>query len=183
MTPRGLQTGAEASGAANRSDALALAIFDMQGTLLLGANSDLAPSVVALLHRLRRAPPLLLGIATNLSRRDLNLVLTKNRAALDGALATTQTRSDAAAKPNPAMALNAMAATGAAPERTVMIGDGVSDMQMARAAGVGAIGVLWSGADANALRRAGAHRLAERPDMVEDEIVALIGPIDGLASE
>lgn len=172
--------GPTASNRAAGADALALVLFDMQGTLLLGAGGLLAPPAVALVHRLARAPSLLLGVATNLSRHDLDLVLTKNCSALDGIWLTTQTRSEAPAKPNPAMARRAMDETGAAPERTVMIGDGVSDMQMARAAGVAAIGVLWSGAEPDVLRRAGAQRLVEEPGDVERAVLALIGPVDGL---
>lgn len=161
-------------------DDLALVLFDMQGTLAFGGAEPFPPSIVALLQRLAPAPSLLLGVATNLSRRELDLVLTNTRAPLRPLLQTLQTRSDALAKPNPAMVLRAMAETGAAAGRTVMIGDSASDMEMARAAAVAAIGVLWSGAEPATLERAGADRLVDQPEAVDAAIVALIGPVDGL---
>jgi phosphoglycolate phosphatase len=54
-----------------------------------------------------------------------------------------------------------MAEAGCTPAATVMIGDTVFDMQMARSAGVRAIGVAWGYHDPAELRDAGAHRLVE----------------------
>ena len=50
---------------------------------------------------------------------------------------------NAPSKPDPGMLVNAMRETGAEPRDTVMIGDTSYDMEMTRAAGVGAIGVAW----------------------------------------
>jgi phosphoglycolate phosphatase len=50
-----------------------------------------------------------------------------------------------------------MAETGIEPHRTVMVGDTTFDMQMARSAGVGALGAGWGYHDAEELRGAGAH--------------------------
>jgi phosphoglycolate phosphatase len=55
------------------------------------------------------------------------------------------------------MLLNAMRETGAQPRDTVMIGDTSYDMEMARAAGVAAIGVDWGYHAPEMLRASGAH--------------------------
>ncbi len=49
----------------------------------------------------------------------------------------------ARAKPEPDLALAAMAALGVRPSETAVVGDTVTDMKMARAAGAQAIQVLW----------------------------------------
>jgi phosphoglycolate phosphatase len=60
----------------------------------------------------------------------------------------------------------ALAEAGAAPHRSIMIGDTSYDMEMARAAGIVAIGVAWGYHDAETLARAGAHHVAERPEQI-----------------
>ena len=57
------------------------------------------------------------------------------------------------------MLLTAMAETGAAPEETVMVGDTVFDMELARAAKAKAIAVSWGYHDPTALLKAGAGAL------------------------
>ena len=59
-------------------------------------------------------------------------------------------------KPHPAMLLQAMEETGAAPETTVMIGDTSYDMIMASCANVTGIGVSWGYHAAADLKRSGA---------------------------
>ena len=71
--------------------------------------------------------------------------------------ATIQTADDNPSKPHPSMILKAMAETGVEPEHTVMIGDTSFDMEMARSAGVGAVGVGWGYHTADRLHAAGAH--------------------------
>jgi phosphoglycolate phosphatase len=50
--------------------------------------------------------------------------------------------------------------TGAAPADTVMIGDTTYDIEMARGAGTGSIGVSWGYHPIEALREAGAHHIS-----------------------
>ncbi len=66
---------------------------------------------------------------------------------------------DGPGKPNPFMCDEAMKAVGAAPGQSLMIGDAVHDMRMARAAGVRAIGVDWGFGLADELEQAGAHEV------------------------
>jgi len=65
-------------------------------------------------------------------------------------------------KPHPAMALECMEEMGGAPDRTIVVGDAVMDMQMAKAAGMRGIGVSFGAADAAALMQAGAADVVHR---------------------
>ena len=57
------------------------------------------------------------------------------------------------------MVLNCLEATGVAPEYAVVVGDSSFDMEMARAAGVRAIGVAWGYQPPERLLAAGAERI------------------------
>lgn len=82
-----------------------------------------------------------LGMATGKSRRGVNSVLSLH--GWEGMFDTIQTADDGPGKPHPYMLEQAMVETGARSEDTVMIGDTTFDMEMARSAGVRAIGVAW----------------------------------------
>ncbi len=109
------------------------------------------------LDTLAGRPDVVLGIATGKSQRGVRAVLTRH--GLSGRFATIQTADDAPSKPHPGMALAAMRETGALPRDTVVVGDTVFDVEMARAAGVRAIGVAWGYHPAQALRDAGADAM------------------------
>jgi phosphoglycolate phosphatase len=122
-------------------------------------EEPLFPGARAALERLNR-PELLLGIATGKNSRGL-------RAALDSHdlaqfFVTLQTADTAASKPHPEMLQRAMTATGCEAEETVLIGDTSYDMQMARNAGVWAVGVAWGYHPREELLSTGAHRIVER---------------------
>ena len=102
----------------------------------------------------------ILAIATGKARRGVDYFL--DRHGLIGRFVSIQTPETAPGKPHPGMVLQAMAATGAAPEATVMIGDTTYDMLMARAAGAHAVGVSWGNHAAAELTAAGARRLIDR---------------------
>lgn len=106
----------------------------------------------------------LLGVATGKSLRGLNHCLREN--GLADRFATLQTADSNPSKPDPAMALAAMAAAGADARSTVFIGDTAWDMGCARNAGCGAIGVGWGYHEQDELIGAGAHWVARRPDEV-----------------
>lgn len=103
----------------------------------------------------------LLAVATGKSDRGLALCLEHH--GLARRFVSLQTADRHPSKPHPSMIEQAMADAGAAPHMTLMIGDTSYDMAMARAAGVGAIGVAWGYHDSEALTRAGAHHLADHP--------------------
>jgi phosphoglycolate phosphatase len=102
----------------------------------------------------------LLGIATGKARRGAQHFIARN--GFEGRFVTVQTPEDAPGKPHPGMVLNALRETGAEARHTVMIGDTSYDIEMARAAGVHAIGVSWGNHPVAELRAAGAHRCVDR---------------------
>lgn len=103
-----------------------------------------------------------LGIATGKSQRGVRIVMTHH--GLFDRFATIQTADDAPSKPHPAMIEQAMAAVGATPADTVMIGDTTYDLDMAQAAGVAAIGVTWGYHRPDVLASRRPHALLERYD-------------------
>ncbi len=116
-----------------------------------------------------------LGIATGKSRRGLDVILERER--LGAHFSTIQTADTHPSKPHPSMILTALDETGALPERTLMIGDTTYDMEMARAAGVGGLGVAWGYHEARDLKGAGAHLVVERSGellSVLDSLLALM---------
>ncbi|MEQ7873933.1 HAD-IA family hydrolase [Sphingomonas sp. ASV193] len=103
----------------------------------------------------------LLAIATGKSRRGVDHLVDLH--GWQGRFVSIQTADTNASKPDPAMALAAMAATGADRARTVFVGDTGWDMGCARAARIHPIGVAWGYHDADDLRGAGAHYIAGAP--------------------
>jgi phosphoglycolate phosphatase len=106
----------------------------------------------------------ILGIATGKARRGVDYLLDHHR--LGGRFVTIQTPDTAPGKPDPGMLHQAMSETGAAPDNTVMIGDTIYDIAMARAAGTKALGVAWGNHPAEELRHNGAHMVVDRMDQV-----------------
>jgi phosphoglycolate phosphatase len=116
----------------------------------------------------------LLGVATGKSQRGVRAILTHH--ALLPYFATIKTADDAPSKPHPGMILEAMREAGAEPHDTIMIGDTNFDMEMARAAGVHAIGVNWGYHPHAMLERSGASEVVsdfmELGRRIEDFMVA-----------
>lgn len=135
-------------------------------------EEPLFPGVVELLDALH-AEGWLLAVATGKSDRGLRHCLESHR--LGGRFISLQTADRHPSKPDPAMALAAMAEAGADPGQTVVIGDTAWDMGMAVSAGAGAIGVAWGYHDEAELRRGGAQALAKAPDEVAALAAQLIG--------
>jgi phosphoglycolate phosphatase len=103
----------------------------------------------------------LLGVATGKSDRGLSHCLESH--GLAGRFVTLQTADRHPSKPHPSMIEAAMAEAGATAEAVMMIGDTSYDMEMARTAGVTAVGVLWGYHDETELRAAGAHHVVAKP--------------------
>ena len=108
----------------------------------------------------------LLGVATGKSDRGLRHVLEYH--AMEKLFVTLHTADRHPSKPNPSMALAAMADVGAEPSATVLVGDTAYDMGMARAAKVGAIGAGWGYHPPEELTEAGAHGVADTADEVKE---------------
>lgn len=115
-------------------------------------SSPLYPGAGALLRRLDAAPDILLGLATGKSRRGLDKLLEGH--GLQGLFVTQQVADFHPSKPHPSMLHAALSETGVAAGRSVMVGDTSYDMEMARAAGVPAIGVSWGYHPPEALHQA-----------------------------
>ena len=116
--------------------------------------------IAALLDALR-GDGWLLGVATGKSDRGLSACLAGH--GLAGHFLTLQTADRHPSKPHPAMLEAAIAAVGATPQATAMIGDTAYDMAMAQAAGAHAVGVAWGYHSSDELRAAGAEAIAETP--------------------
>ncbi len=132
-----------------------------EGALFAGVR----PTLDALL-----AEGWLLAIVTSRTRPHVQELLEEHR--IDGYFAAVRTADMGPGKPHPYLLLDAIAALGAAPRRTAMIGDTVFDMETAIRAGAAAVGVSWGLHDVGALRAAGAHRIVHsfgelRPSIAE----------------
>ena len=117
----------------------------------------LYPGAREAVEALARRPDTVLGMATGKSQRGVQRVLGRHR--MGAHFATIHTSDEAPSKPHPGMVLAAMAATGAAPHETVMIGDTAFDIEMAHAAGARAIGVTWGYHPPAELVQAGADAM------------------------
>ncbi|MGH1425956.1 MAG: HAD-IA family hydrolase [Pseudooceanicola sp.] len=135
------------------------------------AATPLYPGVKQVIETLSAEGSTILGIATGKSKRGLDALLEGHD--LRHHFATLQVADHHPSKPHPSMVIAAMDETGVGPDRAVMIGDTSFDMDMAKAAGIAAIGVGW-----------GYHRDAElgaadvivrRADELPDAITAAVG--------
>lgn len=131
----------------------------------------LFPGIVETLAALDSAG-VLLGVATGKSRRGLDAVL-KGHGLLDR-FVTLQTADAAPGKPNPHMVQRALAESGAAAAGTVVIGDTIYDIQMARNARVASVGVSWGYHAVAELEAAGADRIVHGGHEVADAVLALL---------
>jgi phosphoglycolate phosphatase len=104
-------------------------------------KAPLYPGARDAIERLRQRDDVVMGVATGKSRRGVAAMVETH--GLEGVFVTVQTADTAPSKPHPGMVLDAMRETGIAPANTVVIGDTVFDMQMAKSAGASAIGVAW----------------------------------------
>ena len=107
-----------------------------------------------------------LGVATGKSDRGLQSCLVGH--GIFDLFVTLQTADRHPSKPDPSMLKLAMTEAGAAPGSTVMIGDTAFDIEMARAAGVRAIGVAWGYHAPDELLAAGAQAVARTPAELEE---------------
>jgi phosphoglycolate phosphatase len=135
-------------------------------------HDPLYPGIAEVVTALAGRGDTLLGIATGKSQRGVARLLT--REGWQDHFVTIQTADENPSKPDPGMILNAMAHTGADPACTLMIGDTTYDIEMARAAGVGALGVAWGYHAPELLIGAGAHAMAKAPDRLLAGIDALL---------
>lgn len=123
------------------------------------------------LDRLQADPKTILAVATGKGYNGAVTLL--ERHGIIGRFHSIQTPDHNRGKPDPQMIDTAITKAGASRAQTVMIGDTVHDMRMARAAKVQAIGVTWGYHEK-------AELLAEGADIVIDDFADLDGAIDKL---
>ncbi|WP_296763846.1 HAD-IA family hydrolase [Sediminimonas sp.] len=136
-----LAPGLGAAGHAELAGAYKGAYADLRAGGDVAQTSPFYPHARTTLDALSRRPENILGVATGKSRRGLDALLGGH--GLDGVFTTVQVADHHPSKPHPAMLHAAMDEAGVTPDSAVMIGDTSYDMDMARAAGVRAIGVGW----------------------------------------
>jgi phosphoglycolate phosphatase len=123
------------------------------------AHDPLYAGIAGAVTTLASRDDMVLGIATGKSRRGVARIL--EREGWHGHFLTIQTADDHPSKPHPSMILRAMSEAGAEPAATVMIGDTTYDIEMARHAKVGAVGVGWGYHESERLVQAGAHAVVK----------------------
>jgi len=114
----------------------------------------LYPGAADAVRALAQRDDVVLGIATGKSQRGVRLVLGHH--GLLEHFTTIKTADDAPSKPDPGMVLGAMREAGVEAGDTIVVGDTVYDIAMARAAGASALGVTWGYHPGAALSDAGA---------------------------
>lgn len=125
--------------------------------------------ILETIDTLRSIDGILIGVVTGKSRRGLNNLLDKH--GLNATIIASRTADECPSKPHPAMVLECCNVTGIDAVDTIVIGDAIYDMQMAKSAGARALGVSWGYCDENGLRAAGADHIAHQPK----EILPIIG--------
>jgi phosphoglycolate phosphatase len=125
-----------------------------------------------LLRDLSSTEDILLGMATG----HTSVTVAPALAALQWSdfFRTIQAADMAPSKPHPAMLLQAMEATGVAPENAIFVGDTTYDMEMAQAARVRSLGVAWGYHKPERLVAAGAHRIADTVDELRGHLKNLL---------
>jgi phosphoglycolate phosphatase len=135
----------------------------------LDFKEPLFPGIRALIDEIGPRQDLLIGAVTGKSRRGLNLIMETH--GFDKYFVVGRTADDCPSKPHPAMVTECCDETGMRAADTLVIGDAIYDMQMAKAAGATAIGVSWGYASVEELTEAGADAIVDHPS----EILAHIG--------
>ncbi|MGV1757473.1 HAD-IA family hydrolase [Rhizobium sp. P44RR-XXIV] len=125
-------------------------------------QTPLFDGIKPLIEILAARDELLLGAVTGKSRRGLTHILEVN--GFTPYFVVSRTADDCPSKPHPAMVTECCDETGMDPHDTIVIGDAVYDMQMAKAAGATAIGVSWGYASVEELLAAGADAIAHHPN-------------------
>jgi phosphoglycolate phosphatase len=137
------------------------------------SREQLFDGALAALDRLQLDPHTILAVATGKGYQGA-ITLLEEHGIVDR-FHSVQTPDHNRGKPDPQMIETAMKRAGVERSRTAMIGDTVHDMRMARAAGVGAIGVAWGYHRVSELQDAGADVVIQRFDELDGAVARLIG--------
>jgi phosphoglycolate phosphatase len=140
------------------------------------AREPLFKGALEALDRLQAKRDTILAVATGKGYNGAVTLL--ERHGIIGRFHSIQTPDHNRGKPDPQMIETAMSKAGATHGQTVMIGDTVHDMRMAKAAGVGAIGVTWGYHEQVELLSEGADIVIDSFDKLDRAIDQLVGAID-----
>ncbi|MCJ8520601.1 phosphoglycolate phosphatase [Pseudorhizobium tarimense] len=135
----------------------------------LDFREPLFPGIRELIDDIGPREDLSIGAVTGKSRRGLNMILETHD--FGKYFIVSRTADDCPSKPHPAMVTECCDEMGMVPGVTLVIGDAIYDMQMAKAAGAKAIGVSWGYASVDELWNAGADAVVDHPK----ELLAHIG--------
>ncbi|MFA5899685.1 MAG: HAD-IA family hydrolase [Hyphomicrobium sp.] len=133
-------------------------------------HEPLFEGIEAAIEAFAQRDDVMLGIATGKSRKGVDRLFAREGWA--DRFITVQTSDLHPSKPHPSMLHAAMKEAGVGTDSTVMVGDTTFDMEMALAAGTGAIGVGWGYHSIEDLRRAGAHAVIANSYGLNDELDA-----------
>ena len=140
----------------------------------------LFPGAAETIAALAARNDVVLGIATGKSMRGVERLIA--REGWHGYFATIQTADDHPSKPHPSMIERAMSETGSGHSETIMIGDTTYDIEMAVAAGVGAIGVTWGYHHRQELVEAGAHAIIDGYEALPGALERMYSKMNRIAS-
>jgi len=134
-------------------------------------DEPLYPGIKDVVAALGAKQEFALAIATGKSDQGVDRLL--DREDWHATFDSIQTADRHPSKPHPSMIFQALQDTDADPAQTVMIGDTSFDMDMARAAGVTALGVGWGYHPSVELERAGAHHITNSTETLLADIQKL----------
>jgi phosphoglycolate phosphatase len=133
-----------------------------------GFEEPLFDGISAMISKLAQRQEILMGAVTGKSRRGLNLIMDTH--GFRKHFIVSRTADDCPSKPHPGMVTECCDETGMLPADTIVIGDAIYDMQMAKAAGATAIGVAWGYASVDDLWKAGADAIVHHPSEIPGNI-------------
>jgi len=139
----------------------------------------LYPGVREGLDRLRRSG-WQLAVATGKSRRGLDRAMAEN--GIESLFAATRCADESRPKPEPAMVRELLGITGFAANASVVIGDSVHDLGMARAAGVDALAVTWGACSTAQLAGLEPRATLDRFEEVVQWLIAALPPVRSSAA-
>lgn len=135
---------------------------------LPGFEQPLYDGIAPLIAALSVRDDILIGAVTGKSRRGLDMVLETHGFAPH--FVVSRTADDCPSKPHPAMVSECCDQTGIDARDTIVVGDAIYDMMMAKSAGAKAVGVSWGYAGRAELTASGADAIVDR---AEDILVHL----------
>lgn len=143
-------------------------------SIFLDVRSEIAFSeplfdgIRPLIEKLAARDDVIMGAVTGKSRRGYDAIVDTH--GFRSHFIVSRTADDCPSKPHPAMVIECCDETGMRAADTVVIGDAIYDMQMAKAAGAKALGVSWGYGPVDALWEAGADQIAHAPFELHDMI-------------